>query len=124
MEQHINIIAALNIIFGTIKLLIGLILLGILMTGGLVADDPGAFALTTIIGIIIALFFAVKSLPEIIGGLGLLKRKLWARILIIILGCLDLIEFPIGSAIGIYTLWVLLNEETVAIFNYEEIEHG
>jgi hypothetical protein len=123
MDQHINIIAALNIIFGTIKLLIGLVLLGILMTGGLISRDANAFAITTLVGMVIALFFAIKSLPEILGGLGLLKRKPWARILVIILGCLDLIEFPIGTAIGIYTLWVMLNEETIAIFNGESVEN-
>ena len=121
MERHITVIAILNIVFGSIKLIIGLVLLSILITGGLISRDANAFAITTLVGMVIALFFAVKSVPEIMGGLGLLKHKQWARILVIILGCLELIEFPIGTAIGVYTLWVLLNEETVAIFNGESV---
>jgi hypothetical protein len=45
-----------------------------------------------------------------------MKRKPWARILVLILACLDLLIIPIGTLIGIYELWVLLNEETVKIF--------
>jgi hypothetical protein len=117
MKQHITLIAALNIGFGVIRLLIGLVILIILGTAGLISGEPSAVAITTLIGSIIAIFFSIKSVPEILGGLGLLKRRQWARITIIIIGCIDLIEFPVGTAIGIYTLWVLLNEETVAIFN-------
>ena len=117
MKQHITLIAALNIGFGVIRLLIGLVILIILGTAGMISGEPSAVAITTLIGTIIALFFSIKSVPEILGGLGLLRRKQWARITIIIIGCIDLIEFPVGTAIGIYTLWVLLNEETVAIFN-------
>jgi hypothetical protein len=124
MKQHITLIAALNIGFGVIRLLIGIGILIILSTAGLISGDANAAAITTLIGTIIAIFFSIKSVPEILGGIGLLKRKQWARITIMIVGCIDIIEFPIGTAIGIYTLWVLLNEETVAIFNHEEVEHG
>jgi hypothetical protein len=121
MKQHITLIAALNIGFGVIRLLIGLVILGILSTAGLIAGEPSAVAIITLVGTIIVIFFSIKSIPEILGGIGLLKRKQWARIMIIIIGCIDIIEFPIGTAIGIYTLWVLLNEETVEIFNKEMI---
>ena len=121
MKQHISLVAALNIGFGIIRLLIGLVIMVILSTAGFISGDAGAMTITTLVGIIIALFFSIKSVPEILGGFGLLKRKPWARIVIIIIGCVDLIEFPIGTAIGIYTLWVLLNEETIAMFDQEMI---
>jgi hypothetical protein len=40
----------------------------------------------------------------------------WARILVIILAILNLILFPIGTVIGIYTLWAMFNDETKALF--------
>jgi hypothetical protein len=48
------------------------------------------------------------ALLGIAAGWGLLERQPWARMLAIILGCFGLIEPPFGTAIGIYTLWVLL----------------
>ena len=48
--------------------------------------------------------FAIAGL---IAGGGLLARSPWARMLTIVLGCIILIRIPIGTALGIYTLWVL-----------------
>jgi len=53
-------------------------------------------------------FLVVKGIVGIIAGWGLLDRQYWARILALILGFLSLLHFPLGTALGIYTLWVLL----------------
>ena len=53
----------------------------------------------------------------IIAGIGLLKRREWARILTIILGIFHLFGFPIGTAIGVYTLYVLFNDQAKALFS-------
>ena len=44
----------------------------------------------------------------LIAGWGLLDRQPWGRMLAIILGCFSLLDMPFGTALGIYTLWVLL----------------
>ena len=43
----------------------------------------------------------------LVAGYGLLNRRPWGRIVAIIAGILALIKFPLGTALGIYTLWVL-----------------
>lgn len=50
------------------------------------------------------------------AGLGLLQYRSWARILAIILGIINLILFPIGTAVGLYTLIIMYNEETKVLF--------
>jgi hypothetical protein len=69
-----------------------------------------------IAGIGITLFFFITSVPGLIAGIGLLKRRNWARILALILAIPALMIIPIGTAIGIYVIWVLLNEETAKLF--------
>ena len=64
----------------------------------------------------IAVLLVVISLPGLIAGIGLLKFRPWARILAIIIGALHLLSFPFGTALGVYTLVVLLNAETPALF--------
>jgi ABC-type glycerol-3-phosphate transport system permease component len=61
-------------------------------------------------------FFLPGIIAYILAGYGLLKYKSWARILAIILALLNLILFPIGTVIGIYTLWVMFNDEAEALF--------
>ena len=53
---------------------------------------------------------------DIIVGVRLLKFKCWGRILVIVKGILDLPAFPIGTALGIYTLMVMYNRETKPLF--------
>jgi hypothetical protein len=43
----------------------------------------------------------------LVAGYGLLNRAPWGRTVAIIAAIFALIRFPIGTALGIYTLWVL-----------------
>jgi hypothetical protein len=51
-------------------------------------------------------------------GLGLMQRKPWGRTLAIILGALALFHPPFGTALGIYTLWVLLADDGGQEYQY------
>ena len=116
MEKHITLVAVINIGFGFLGILIALIVFTAVVGGGILSGDPDAIFTTSIVGTAVAGFFIITSVPKIIGGFGLLKRKPWARILILIIACLDLLFIPIGTAIGIYELWVLLQDETAKLF--------
>lgn len=59
---------------------------------------------------------AILALPQIIAGLGLMKRQEWARILAIVLSIIALFRFPLGTALGIFSLFVLTHRETVPLF--------
>jgi hypothetical protein len=58
--------------------------------------------------------FIVTGVLGLIAGWGLLERQSWARILAIVLAFLSLIHIPFGTAIGVYTLWVLLSSSSEA----------
>ena len=116
MEKHITLVAALNIGFGIMGLLVGCMSFVVIAGAGAISGDPEAMAITSVVASAIAVFFITLSVPEIIGGIGLLKHRSWARILVLIIAVLDLFQIPFGTAIGIYTIWVLLNDETVKLF--------
>jgi hypothetical protein len=50
----------------------------------------------------------VRAAAGFLAGHGLLQRGAWARILALILGFLSLFNVPFGTALGVYTFWVLL----------------
>jgi hypothetical protein len=56
----------------------------------------------------IALVILVKAAAGFIAGWGLLQREPWARVLALVLGFISLFNIPFGTAVGIYTMWVLL----------------
>ena len=57
---------------------------------------------------VVALFVLAKAAAGFVAGWGLLNREPWGRVLALVLGFLALIHVPFGTALGVYTLWVLL----------------
>ena len=116
MDQHVKIVGILSIIFGALEALLGLALFGIITGAGVVSGDREAALITGAVGTIVGGALLLLALPSIIGGIGLLKRRNWARILIVIVAALSLLNFPFGTAYGIYAIWALLNDQTRALF--------
>jgi hypothetical protein len=117
MDRHVTAVGVIFIGFGAVGIIIGLLLFWLLAGIGLASGDKEAMGVLTIIATVLGGLMVLTSIPEIIAGIGLLKHKEWARILALILSAISLLEFPIGTIIGIYGLWVLLNQETVRLFN-------
>ena len=122
METHVKVLAILHIVFGALGVLIGL---GIFAVFGGVAglvqmdgDDDAVFVVPMLgaLGGLILVVLLALSIPGIIAGIGLLSYQPWARILTIILSALDLLNIPLGTALGVYGLWVLLTTEGARLF--------
>lgn len=114
MNTHVKVVAALHIVMGALGLIGATVILAVFgAAGGIVIwnGEPGPAALIGAVGMCIGGLIVLLSVPGIIGGWALLAEKSWARTLMIVLGALDLFHFPIGTAIGIYTLWVMVREE-------------
>lgn len=120
MEKHINVVAALFIGLGILSIVAAL-LLGFLfgIFTGFIPDFPPRGILYFIIMILVGVSIFL-SIPGIIAGIGLINRKEWARVLAIILSAIKIVNIPIGTLIGAYSLWVLISDETVAAFRPEK----
>jgi O-antigen/teichoic acid export membrane protein len=116
MEKHINVVAALQIGFSILGLIIGGVLFTLFVLLGNFIDEPDAQIVFGIIAKVVMVVLIVLSIPGIIAGIGLLKRKEWARILTLILSVLSLVNFPIGTAIGAYSIWAMVQPEVVELF--------
>jgi hypothetical protein len=122
MEQHIKVLSVLFIILGILGIVVAVafLLLGAGTAATILAQDNsnearvGAAWAGGCITFVAALF-GIMAIPSIIAGWGLSQHKAWARILTIILAILSLPQFPVGTAIGIYALVILFNEESKRI---------
>ena len=61
---------------------------------------------------VIGFFILAKAAVGFLTGWGLMQRDSWARILAIVMAFIALFNVPFGTAIGVYTLWVLLPRES------------
>jgi Ni,Fe-hydrogenase I cytochrome b subunit len=116
MEKHINIVAALQIGLSVFNLLVALLIFTVLKLVIGFVDDATAARILSLIADVFAIVFIVISVPGILAGMGLYRRKEWARILTLILSVIEIFSFPFGTAFGIYSIWALVQPETIASF--------
>jgi hypothetical protein len=113
MKNHIQLVAAFHMAMGAFSVLAAGILFAIFgLAGGIVVSQGqnGAAGIIGIVAMALCGLLAVLGLPGIIGGWALFTGRPWGRPLVLVLGVLDLLNVPFGTALGIYTLWALLHE--------------
>jgi len=116
MERHINVVAALQIGYSILGLIIGIVLFVVFNVIGDFVDEQEAQIVLPIIANVLITIVTIFSIPGIIAGIWLFKRKEWARILTLILSVLHLLSFPLGTAVGVYSIWALVQPENVEAF--------
>jgi hypothetical protein len=117
MKKHIELLAILHIVYNVVCLLIGIGFFLFFSSIGLITQDAVALGVLSLVGLLLGGFFVVLSIPGLIAGIGLLKMRPWARILAIVMACLDALNIPIGTALTVYTFWVLINDEAIKEFS-------
>jgi len=116
--------SVLWIVSGALGILIGLFTFWLFFGISYIPDvDWEASQILRIVGVWAGGIIAFFSIPEIIAGVGLIKRKEWGRILALVVSFFNLIWFPLGTALGVYSIIILLNDESVKIFN-PQIQQG
>ncbi len=116
LDQHITILGWLHIAGSLLFLCVGVFVFVFFAGLGVAAEDPEAVRVLGVVGLSVGLFLVLLGLPGLVAGYGLLQRKPWARMLAIVLGVLNLANVPVGTIVGAYTLWILLDEDAVHHF--------
>lgn len=62
-------------------------------------------------GFLPAIIIIFSGIPTLLAGIGLLMKQSWAMIVALIMGCLKLFSIPIGTAIGIYAIWIYAEDQ-------------
>lgn len=124
MQTHVKVLGVVYLAVGGCMLL-GAVFLALTM--GSVAGIVGATAepqdaaiaipVLGLAGTALVAMLGIFALPSLITGYGLLYYKPWSRIVGIVLSAVSLINIPLGTVVGAYGLWVLLNKETERLFS-------
>lgn len=113
LAWHVRVLGILWIVFGALRIVPGLFLLSFTHLGiPFLPWQVRAWLAPVLLPL--AILFSVTAVAGILAGWGLLQRASWARVLALVLGIIALIHPPFGTALGIYTLWVLLPSQSEA----------
>ena len=121
MKKHVTVVGALHIGFAILGLIGALATyLSINFAQSFVVGEDIPVRVLTAIKIFVPGLITVVSLLSIVGGIGLFSYKEWARILIIVMSAINCLNVPIGTAKGVYSIWALLQDETIRLFKGED----
>jgi hypothetical protein len=124
INSHVDFVGVLFVIWGLLTTLVGVstLALGIgavalIMSasrgggGGQMAAGMTAAVFTTLAAIAI-----VWGMAHVVVGVPVRRHRAWGRFAALMLGAVDLLLLPYGTALGVYALWVLLSERGKALF--------
>lgn len=124
MKRHVDFLSTLYILWGAIFALVAIA--GFALAGGAfaIAESSGpvrlgsemAARLTGVTITIISLIALVWAILHLFVGRQLKRLRPSARLMSLGLAIGNLILFPFGSALGAYSLWVLLQDEGRRLF--------
>ncbi len=120
MRHHIDVLGRLHGVWGAFGLLTG-VSLGVLAVGSwlsLASLGAVGHAGRTAVGIFVAggLLLVVSGLLMIATGRAIRAFRPSGRMAALALALPNLVLVPFGSALGVYTFWVLLNDDARLIF--------
>ena len=124
MTVHVDFVGLLFIVWGLLTTLIGVstLALGVgavaLMTAASRGGGGGQLAagLTAVVFTTLAVIAILWGTAHVVVGVPLRRRRPSARMMALMLGSVDLLLLPYGTALGVYALWVLLSENGKALF--------
>ena len=106
--SHIAYAGFFALIFGIVFVFFGIGILSALLSSPGPNGPPAVFLV--IMTLFMAMMFGAFTLPSFVAGYGLLKRKKWAKVWAIIAAVLAGGQFPMGTAVTVYTFWFLFSE--------------
>lgn len=125
MTRHVDLLAVMYLFWGALALLAGLAIL-ILAIGALAiitSADRAALGPDLAASLTAATFFLLASGALAWGGIHVLtgralrRHRQWSRLVGMALAVLNLFFLPFGTALAVYTFWVLLAEPTRRLFD-------
>jgi hypothetical protein len=123
MQSHVDFAGVLFIIWGLLTALVGVstLALGVSAVALIASAARGgggqmAAGVTAVVFTTLAIIAILWGVAHIVVGVPLRRRRPWSRLIALMLGSVDLLLLPYGTALGCYALWVLLNEEGKKLF--------
>ena len=117
LRLHVPVLGWLYVVANAGLVITGLLALLLLGGIGLAVQDPVAYRILVLVGSLALILFFLLGLPGLVAGIGLLRRRDWARTLALVIGFLGLAAFPVGTALGIYAFFVLLQAQASQYFD-------
>jgi hypothetical protein len=120
MKSHVNLLGILQLTWGGMGLLLGASLLLLAAGAATIArttpGDPLIAGFTALLFVVFATVLAIGGWANAWAGRAVRQHRSQGRTGALMLAVMNLFVLPFGTALAIYTFWVLLHDEVRALF--------
>jgi hypothetical protein len=123
VTTHIDLVGVLFVVWGVLTMLIGASTLALGLAAAALVTSAGRGGGGQFAAVVTAAIFAILAVIALIWGVAhvtvgrlVRKHRHWSRLAALMLGSVDLLLLPYGTALGVYALWVLLREDSKRLF--------
>jgi len=118
LQRHLRILGIFWIAAGVLWIIPSLVLMGYSHAPHMmIGDEMFSHAFMPPMLFSLGIVFLALAAAGILVGWGLMNHERWARITAIVVGILTIFHPPFGTALGIYTLWVLLPADAASEYD-------
>jgi hypothetical protein len=131
-NEHLNLLSIFYFVFGGLSLMLAFVMLIYTVVFGAIFSNPSirqemdatepvvgyVFGIVSIIFLVIFVLVLSVGILQIVAGFKIRQKK--NRIFNIVIGSLALPSFPLGTALGVFTIIVLSKPSVIAMFQREQ----
>lgn len=110
LTRRIDLVGYLHVGYGMALMLLSVLVVITMTAGTIVLPSVAAWAAGLGASVTVGLLLAAVGVPSMVAGVLLIRRAAWSRAMVILLSVVDLFSFPVGTALGGFSLWILLKE--------------
>ena len=115
-QDHNKMIGVMHLIWGGFNALAMFFIVPfiLILLGPMGSDTTPPYEFRAVLGMFMGLIIAVSlffTVPSLLAGYAMLKRKRWAKVAGIVAACFTAMSMPFGTALTVYTLWFLCGSE-------------
>jgi hypothetical protein len=123
VKTQVDFVGILFIVWGLLTTLVGVSTLALgIGAVAVIASAARGGGVDVAAGVTAAAFTALAIIAMVWGaahvvvGVPLRRHRPWSRLVALMLGAVDLLLLPYGTALGVYAIWILLNEDAKKLF--------
>jgi len=120
MKKHVTVVGAIQIGAGIIGFIGALtVFFALNFAKGMVGDDDVPTVVLGFLSVSLPILIGFMATLSLVGGIALLSFKSWARILVMIVSVIGCLFIPIGTLVGVYSIWTLMQDDTIKLFKLQ-----
>lgn len=117
ISTHLNLLGWLYVVANLFFLLLAAFGFFLFPTLAVISRDADVTMVLSVLGTAFGLLMVLLALPGLVAGYGLLRHKPRARLWGMVVAVFNLLNFPFGTVLGVYALYVLSQQAALEFFD-------